>query len=149
MEEWRVSGELCETRWALGKGMESVFAIGAVDANQIPVGETFDEPATVGLLDNAGIQKRHNTLIRGGTDEASDALAKFDQGLRQREFGEGVAALIANPLGACFERRMCGDLEGQTGHDDLGECGAGDIDAGPKTIGAEQDGIAALTHFID
>ena len=45
---------------------------------------------------------------------------------------------------AGFENGMGGVFEGQAGEDDLGERGPGDVDAGPKAIGAEEDAIAGL-----
>lgn len=105
------------------------------------------EESAVGLRENARVEDGNDPSIRGSSNEAPDALPEFDDRCRQRQFGEGIPSGIANGIALCFEERMRRWIEWQPCHDDLGKGAARDVDAGPETFGAEENGVSRPTHF--
>lgn len=106
-------------------------------------GEAFEEEAAVGFLDDAGVEEGDHAAVGRAADEAADALAEFHEGVGERDFVEGMAAFFADPFAAGFDDGVGGDFEGEARDDDLGKGVAGDVDAGPKAVGAEEHAVAS------
>lgn len=128
--------------------LEAGVAVGFVDADEFGFGEALQELATVAFLEDAGVEDGDDALIVFGADEAADALAEFDEGFGEVELGEGVAAAFLDELGLGFGYWVSGYVEGEARDDDLFEGGAGDIDAGPEGVGAEEDAVAGFSKGV-
>ena len=99
--------------------------------------QAFDEEPTIGFRQQARIQNRDQPAIVCLPDQAANSLSELDQCVRQREFVEGIATAITNVIAARLGNRMSGWIERQAGDDHLGQRVSGDVDTGPKTIGAK------------
>lgn len=63
-------------------------------------------------------------------------MAEFDDGLGEGEVGEGVLAIFLEEFGLGLFDGVGGVFEGEACDDEVGEGGAGDVDAGPVGVGA-------------
>lgn len=75
-------------------------------------------------------------------DEASHALAEFDESIGDRHFGEGIASDGSNVFAAGLADGVARVFKGEAGDDDLRKAGTRNVDSGPVAIGAEEDAIA-------
>lgn len=127
-------------------GRRGLFRLG--DALESRMGKDLEEEGAVGFPEEAGIKDNEAALVGLGADEAATALAEFGEGGGEGELVERVASLGAAAFGAGFGDRVGRVFERDAGDDDLGEGLAGDINACPEGIGAEEDGIAGLAHAV-
>ena len=97
----------------------------------------FEDGLAVLFGEDAVVQDHHNAGVGLGADEATDALAEFEDGLGQGKFAEGIAAACLNGLNARFDERMIRHGKGEAGDDDVAQRFAGDIHALPKTVSAK------------
>src|SRR6185503_18706638 len=75
-----------------------------------------------------------------GADEAAEALFEFDDGFWKLVIAERVAAGLADRVEAGFEERVVGHSERELGDDHGLQRVAGNVDALPEAVGAEEDG---------
>ena len=71
-----------------------------------------------------------------------------DDGLRDLEVVEGVAAGGGDGVGAGFHDGVGGDGEREFVDDDAGELVAGDVDSLPEAGGAEEDGVGGFAELL-
>jgi len=107
------------------------------------------EGAAVSFGDDAGIEDDDNTAVGLGTDESAEALLEFQNGLGELVIEEGIAAGRFDMFEPSLEERVVGDGKGKFDDDDVAEVFAGDIDALPKAVGAEQHALRILTKLVE
>ncbi len=76
-------------------------------------------------------------------------MAEFEDGFGDGVFHEGVDALFLEVLDAGGGHGVVGDGEGEAGDDDVAESFAGDVDAGPEAVGAEEDTVGVFFEFFE
>jgi len=75
-------------------------------------------------------------------------LLEGDNGLRDLEVVEGVAAGGGDGVGAGFHDGVGGDGEGELVDDDAAELFALHVDALPETGCAEEDGVGGVAELL-
>src|SRR5208282_4689760 len=93
------------------------------------------------LRQHAIIQHHDDARVGLRADQSADALAKFQNRLRQGKFAEGISATRFNRLDARLDERMVGHGERQPRDDDVAQRLARHVHALPETVRAEQHGV--------
>jgi hypothetical protein len=76
-------------------------------------------------------------------------LLEGDDGLRDLEVVEGVAAGRGDGVGAGFHDGVGGDGEGELVDDDAAELFALHVDSLPEAGGAEEDGVGGVAELLE
>ena len=110
--------------------------------------QAVEKQSSIAFCEQARIEQRDEAAIGLGANQPADTLPKLDEGVGQGEFVEGTAARVADVFALGFGDGMSGGIEGEARDDHLRERVAGDIDAGPKTIGAKEHGVTEIAHLV-
>src|SRR5467141_5009007 len=102
------------------------------------VGKGAEQDLSVIFRDDAAVQEHDGTVIGLCSDEPPEALAEPQRRLRQLELHEGVLVT----LGPSLYERIVGHAERKPGDHDAAEDVAGQVDACPEGLRAEQHGPA-------
>ncbi len=136
-------------KW-VGEGLGVEEAVDVVDVVGAGVGgEGFEEGFAVAGGADAGVEEHEDAAVGEGADEAAEALFEGDDGLRDLEVVEGVAAGGGDGVGAGLHDGVGGDGEGELVDDDAGELLALDVDALPEGGGAEEDGVGGVAELLE
>lgn len=112
-------------------------------------GKRGEKGAAVGFGEDAIVEDGAHAFVLAAADEATDALAEFDDGFGDGVFHEGVDALFLEVFDAGGGDGVVGDGEGESGDDDVAESFAGDIDAGPEAVGSEENTVGVFFEFFE
>ncbi len=116
---------------------------------ELAAGQAFEEQSAVGFGEHAGIQYDDSPRIISVSDQSSEALFEFDDGFGGLVIAEGISAAFADGFKFCFEERVVWYAEWQFGDDDILQSVAGDVDALPEAVGAEQYGAFVGFEFVE
>ena len=116
---------------------------------ELAAGQAFEEQSAVGFGEHAGIQYDDSPCIISVSDQSSEALFEFDDGLGSLVIAEGVAAAFADGVKSCFEERVIGYAEGEFGDDDILQGFTGNVDALPEAVCSEQDCAFVGFEFVE
>ncbi len=103
-------------RWCIG-GIEEAFDLGDVVGTAVGW-EAVEEGGAVAGGADARVEQHEDAAIAQGTDQAAEALLEGDDGLRDLQVIEGVAAGGGDGVGAGFHDGVRGDGEGELVDDD-------------------------------
>ena len=113
--------------WAIALGGRSVFdvaeavvSVASIHADEFRFRQALEKLAPVAFLENARVEDSDNAFVVFFANEASDALAKFNERFGEGEVRKGIAAVFLDPFGFGFGYRMGRDVEGEAGDDYLG-----------------------------
>src|SRR5260370_15116360 len=101
--------------------------------------QRLHEGAAVGFGDDAIVEDDDDAAVARRPDQATNALSKFQDRLRQRVFREGIAAALLDQLEFGFDQRMIGHRKRKTRDDYVRKRLARNIDAAPKAARAKED----------
>ena len=130
-----------------GFGREECFDVcdGVGDA----VGrEGLEEDLAVALAGDAGVEEDEDAAVFKGADETAEALLEREDGFWDLVVEEGTAAGFLDGAHARLDDGVGGNGEGEAVDDDATEGFALDVDALPKTGGAEENGVGGGTEFL-
>ncbi len=111
--------------------------------------EAVEEGGAVAGGTDAGVEEHEDAAVGEGADEAAEALLEGDDGLRDLQVVEGVAAGCGDGVGAGFHDGVGGDGEGELVDDDAAELFALHVDALPETGGAEENGVRGVAELLE
>ena len=101
--------------------------------------QTVYEGSAVAFGVYAAVENNDHAAILPGADQSAGALPEFQHGFGQRIVKKGVAALLFYAFTSCLSQRVSRHGKGQFGYYDIAQTLAGNIDAGPETVGTEQN----------
>ena len=146
---WVREGDNASTRLRLsGSGGKEAFDLGDVVGAGVG-GEAVEEGGAVASGADAGVEEHEDAAVGEGADEAAKALLEGDDGLRDLEVVEGVAAGRGDGVGAGFHDGVGGDREGELVDDDAAELVALDVDSLPEGACAEEDGVGGVAELLE
>src|ERR1700761_8002218 len=111
--------------------LEELFDFGDVVGAAIGW-ERVEESGAVARGADARVEQHENAAVGEGADEAAETLLECDDGLRDLEVVEGIAAAGGDGVGAGLHDGVGGDGEGEFVDDDAGELLALHVDSLPE-----------------
>src|ERR1700761_6851143 len=110
--------------------------------------EGVEEGGAVAGGADARVEEHEDAAVGERANEAAEALLEGDDGLRDLEVVEGVAAGGGDGIGACLHDGVGRDGEREFVDDDAGELLALHVYALPEGARAEEDGVGGFAELL-
>ena len=121
--------------------------MGPVHKGLFTIGKAVEEEFAIVFHDEAGIQADDAAPVRFLPDQPSEPLFKFDNGIGDGIFLEGISPSFDDRFCPCLDNRFAGDFKGEFDDDDTAERISRHIDSFPKGICPKQDGPFGCFKF--